>query len=493
LKNRFAIFLILILVGSIGFSGIILGYPSGMENASDEIRNQAEESTPFENPDIVDPTKTTVSDTSIDESENYNYQTEQEVNLENGEKLQYAQRKFPFPYEAMLAISSDADLTTLNEFETYHRFLNTREETPWGEGLGLDIADSTWMFVGNNFSDRADLEGHLADYSMSYFQGLDPKVLKDASKIIYYYNSGWIDSLHTYGDFSNKDNKTQFKRDYAIEAIKAMKAQGFLPKVWINHGTETNVQNFGGYDPKRILKYQAGDDPKSPYFHTDLTLDNGIKYVWNSNGSNQFAFDFPLFQLNLRDGRKVWGFQRYTYDLKNGKVIWNWEPHELPRQITPEHLDLLVKGNKYAILAQHFGKGAEEFPFNPKDIEALKLLKTYQNENKIIVARTERLLNYARIQKFLKYDAIRKDGKNYINIKSIEDPIFGTEIPTLEDIRGATFYVDNPDQTTILLGSKPISEKRIQRNKPDHTGKRSIGVQWFREDFKDYTKINAQE
>ena len=46
-------------------------------------------------------------------------------------------RKFPYPYNAMLAISSDIDDTTLEEFKTYHEILNTKEQTPYGQGLGL--------------------------------------------------------------------------------------------------------------------------------------------------------------------------------------------------------------------------------------------------------------------------------------------------------------------------------------------------------------------
>lgn len=51
-------------------------------------------------------------------------------------------RKFPFPYDAMLAISSDIDNATVKKFEDYHQFLNTKEQTSHGQGLGLDIGDS---------------------------------------------------------------------------------------------------------------------------------------------------------------------------------------------------------------------------------------------------------------------------------------------------------------------------------------------------------------
>lgn len=69
-------------------------------------------------------------------------------------------RKFPYPYDAMLAISSDIDNTTVEKFEKYHRFLNTLEQTSYGPGLGLDIGDSAWFYVVNDSLINFDQEGH---------------------------------------------------------------------------------------------------------------------------------------------------------------------------------------------------------------------------------------------------------------------------------------------------------------------------------------------
>ena len=397
-------------------------------------------------------------------------------------------RRFPFPYDAMLAISSDIDNATLGKFEAYHQFLNTKEQTSHGQGVGLDIGDSAWLYIGSDSSTKLDQEGHGIEYSMSYFQGLNSNLHKDADKIIHYYNVGWIDSLHTFGDFSRKDQTIKFTRNMAVAAWKSMNESGFKPKVWINHGTETNVQNFGAYNPRTLFKYQAGDDPKSPYYHTDLTIGNGIRFVWNSMGMSQFAYDNPLYRLKLRDGREAWGFYRYTHDMNQGKISWTWETHLLSHQITKQRLEQLVQERKYSIITQHLGKGMDDFPFNLEDIQSLQLLKTYQDEGKILVARTVRLLDYARTQKFVRYSITQVDNKKYINIDSIDDPVFGTSTPSMDEIRGLTFYVDDPENTYILLNLKLIAEDDIQRNGPDRGGNKSIGVKWFKPDFTDYTK-----
>lgn len=397
-------------------------------------------------------------------------------------------RKFPFPYEGMLAISSDIDSTSVAEFEGYHRFLNTKEETPYGKGLGLDIADSAWMYNVDNYSDQLDKEGHHLDYSMSYFQGMDPKTIKDADKIIHYFKVGWIDSLHTFGDFSRNDQQRLFTRNLAEVAWQEMKTSGFMPKVWINHGTVTNVQNFGAYNPKGLFQYQAGDDPKSPYYHTDLTLNNGIKFVWNSIGMSQFSYEDPLYPLKLRDGKQVWGFYRYTNDEVKGKKLWTWETHELPRQLNKQHLDEVFQKGKYSIVTQHLGKGYDSLVFNEKDVQALQLLKSYQDDGKILVSRTEHLLEYARVNHHIAYSVYQSEGKFYINLTKIEDPVLGGSVPTLADIRGLTFYVKDPGKYTILLNAYPLFEQDIQRNEADKTGSKSIGVKWFEPDYTDYTK-----
>lgn len=54
------------------------------------------------------------------------------------------QRRFPYPYKALLAIAADVDSTSPWKFLRIHRFFNTL--TPaiphYGDGVGLDIGNS---------------------------------------------------------------------------------------------------------------------------------------------------------------------------------------------------------------------------------------------------------------------------------------------------------------------------------------------------------------
>lgn len=400
----------------------------------------------------------------------------------------YYLRKFPYPYNSMLAITSDIDDSTPEEFANYHQFLNTKEMTPYGRGLGLDIGDSMWMFMGNNHPNKSDYQGDPISHVLTYFSGIDDTKKHYANLISFYYKVGWIDSMHTFGDFSTvSKGPSPGNRKLAIKAWKAINKGGFKFSVWINHGSSKNQQNFGG-SYEKDMAYQEGDNPRSKYYNSDLALKNGIKFVWNSVCQSQFGYYCPIFKLKLRDGKKVWGFYRYTHDYIKHKVSWTWNPKNIYKQITASRLNDLVKKSQYSIIAQHFGGYNVKRPFNSKSVKALRLLRSYQDKGKILVARTSRLLNYCLTQKYVKFNRVRMNGVTWFNIQSINDPIFGVKKPDFDDLRGLTFYTKYPNETHILIDMSPLNDSMLQRNPADSTGIPSVSIKWFKSNCTDYTK-----
>lgn len=213
-------------------------------------------------------------------------------------------RKFPYPYSSMLSICSDIDDTTLEDFKIYHQFLNTKQDTPHGKGLGLDVGDSMWLYMGEKYL-KSKNGIHRPDEVMTYYKGINVNKENNAYEITNFIKGGWIDCIHTFGDFSAEDERgTLFTRKLAISGWETFKNIGFTPKVWINHGNKSNKQNFGAAVSSSFMSYQEGDNPDSRYYHTDITLENGIKYVWNSVNSDTFGQDYPLFEIPLRDEKK---------------------------------------------------------------------------------------------------------------------------------------------------------------------------------------------
>src|SRR3954447_3168247 len=101
--------------------------------------------------------------------------------------------RFPPPYRSMVAISTDIDHTTITSFRETHRFLNTVGETSMGPGLGLDIANSMWLYTSRPRRGRPALHREI-----SYFAGSDwTRRSRVADELIAYAHAGWIDTLHS--------------------------------------------------------------------------------------------------------------------------------------------------------------------------------------------------------------------------------------------------------------------------------------------------------
>ena len=219
-------------------------------------------------------------------------------------KLPETLRPFPYPYTAMLALQSHIDGTTPEEYEAVHAYLNGRENTVYGDGLSMDVGDSLWLYADNNgVSYRTGDTRDISEY-MTWYNGLSDEE-NDADLIREGVQKGWIDSMHTYGDFSRVDTEdVTFTRELAERAIRTLQDNDIYMKIWINHGNEANRQNFGGWLPFLATSYQAGSDPDSAWYHTDLLLDYGIRYLWNSHNSGRFGQTDPLFIITLRDGSR---------------------------------------------------------------------------------------------------------------------------------------------------------------------------------------------
>lgn len=410
------------------------------------------------------------------------------VQVPDNTKVQvYGIRKFPYPYQAMLAISSDADHQTLRKFNLVHEFLNTKNITPMGHGLGLDVSDSFFMYNGSDIIADTDYGKVPLRDELAYFKGVTSKK-KDGDIIDFYIAAGWMDSMHTFGDFSMVNEcKTRFQRGLAKQAITVLKDAGDNVSVWIDHGNASNVDNFGSYGIRPFYHYQKGATPHTAYYHTDLTLPYGIQFVWPDQNSHIFSHDTMVYPLHLPDGRSVWGFWRYTDKGRSNKGIeWLWSPEALQQEITSQNLSSIVKHHQYAVIAQHLCGASELLPLGPNAIQALRRLANEYYEGKILVTRTSRLLRYNVTNEYVKYRVeTMKDGMSKIHITSVDDPVLGEHVPTIQELRGITFYTSNPSRTQLEIGNQPIEQSFIEYHESDGKSP-SVGVKWFPVDISNY-------
>ncbi len=407
-----------------------------------------------------------------------------------------ALRKFPYPYKAAMTICSDIDGTTSKEeFLEIQKFLNTKEETSMGEGVGLEIGNSFVMYAPPTCA-------------FSYFSG-NPE---NAQIIRKYINSGYIDFMHSYGE------KTDFTRKDAIEAIKELNDNQCKVDVWVDHAT--TVDNLGD-----DLTFGLGDHSDSSAYHSDITLAYGIKFVWLGRvttvigqsvpitlktfssvydsrhpvdslknmvkefaknvlavfGNKKYAMhkSYNLLRIaKLNDGQKVYEFLRFDNYWKG--VAEGATSKRLAYVISKRTLERLKKVGGYMIVYTHLGKNSDCPEVVAKETQnALRDLASEYERGNIYVTTTSRLLNYFINQKYLKWSYETKGEEMIITIFSVEDPVFGSFVPTIKDLQGITFYVPAKDKIRIYINDREITD--IRRNPPDFMERESVTI-WKREE-----------
>lgn len=424
-------------------------------------------------------------------------------------------RRFPYPYKALLAISSDADATSPWEFVRIHRFINTL--TPalsyYGDGVGLDIGDSFFFKnISNNGLNVYDAcyrykneDAWANEFGGEAARDIDPKNARDQTtkRLVFeggpnfiekYIRCGWIDVLHggdgNWAEIAFKRRATDWCRTDGQHCVEWMTQRGLEIDTFTNHSAVSS--DFGVPDKPSTRKKprSIGDVPDSTAYWADCARQARIKFYW-SYIPNESAAYRPTFGRNtllvpatFRDGSKFWHFSRYT----SGKPYAD----TLDSILNTQNLDSLIRENQFEIAYTHFGYWSDNTNrVNPElsaaSIDAFRLLKCYQDEGKILVAKTSRLLRYNLALEHLDFISTQLNEGTTINITAIKDTQFGDFTPTIRDLRGITFYVPDPYRAEIRLGGTRVPETEIRRYPADETGKQSIGIKWFQSDYTDYT------
>jgi hypothetical protein len=305
-----------------------------------------------------------------------------------------------------LALSIDADGCTVDRLRRVLGYWAGREATELGPGLGLPVASSMFAVSANP----------AAPPQAAYLDG-DRDGLLDA------YRRGWIDTLHSIGDFAADRPCT---RDLAKRAFDALAADGVRLRVWTNHGGPENAQNFrkaGG----------TGDVPGSPAYLADLAADYGIRYAWLSAltpvvgqdraaSASEYYAGFPeapgwkrfaasafgggvarrlglepyagnrlVEPATLADGRPILAFRRY------GR--WRVDTvAQLPRILAPAVLDRLQAVGGRMVVYLHIGPSADETPATFRDgLRTLDAVAARVKAGTLRVLRTVDLLDEASV------------------------------------------------------------------------------------------------
>jgi hypothetical protein len=425
--------------------------------------------------------------------------------------MQLVIRKIPWPWRSALSICSDIDGCSFDDFQSIHTFLNTDKSTEMGPGLQLPLADSFWFYDHPDAPDRA----------FAWFDGFCNRESEHAEKIRDAIQAGWIDTLHSWGNFSTVGG---FSRILAEQAAEAMTRNGLQVPVWVNHGDDGNSQNIGipaGWDGDVPV---IGGTP-NPAYHADIMRAVGVHFLhtletdvspvigqerpcglteawWRSpyaetlvqklkepvksgltlankawqgltgkplNRWDAFIGDNALlWPTSLRDGADIIRFRR----MGSGRRDWC---DDLPWLLRPAVLDRLEQSGGASILYVHWGDRKQRDggpPFNRDIADRFRDLAQRREAGSVWVDSTSRILRYVTMAKYLQGTMQWEVETGTLRVTaSFPDRI--TAICSLEECTAMlTLVVPNEMKPRRLLWND--REIRFQINPPDAKDVRTV-------------------
>ncbi len=391
-------------------------------------------------------------------------------------------RKYPFPYRSAFTICSDIDECSIDTFLTLHKFLNTCEQTEIGEGLGLDIGDTFWLFSANT-------------HDVALFDGLTSKLSPSASIVVDFIRAGYLDCLHSYGDFVPNDFSRKTMRKAIKRGLDFLEEENLHVDTWINHGGPAEKVNLWA---RNHLSYE-GDNPNSNLYHFDLLKSYGIQFVWSDELTDHLLHEVDfgyapisiswlksvttfknivkhltrnkgkvrsiktlnniLEHKQLRDNNSILLFKRFHRGTKN---MWDGPNREgLARQLTETVLNQLIKREATSIVYTHMGMTERPHKadlFDPETIEGLRRLSLEHRKGNIFVTTTSRLLNFiVRRDGLIWHTNTLENGIIDIHLESIKDVGYGTKSIKPSDLEGLCFRTLTPDHVRIWLGNSLLN------------------------------------
>ncbi|MBU0711647.1 MAG: hypothetical protein ABIJ40_08680 [Bacteroidota bacterium] len=371
----------------------------------------------------------------------------------------------PYPYKAMLSLTNDIDQCSWNKFLDFHQYFNTDKVTEFGPGLNIEVGNSFWFFQNPS----AD------EYAFSYFNNLNHQKSNNYKDIIDLNKRGYLDCLHTWGNFSKVGG---FKREFAEKAIDECINYSIKCPVWINHGDKYNIQN---------LITGLGDDPESNYYSSDLLHYLHTKFLWvgeitsyigqdrkftvpeiyfndNSSAINRIQTYTKLFckilllghifspnsnsllkPVTLRDNQKMIKFVRYGF--------WNKAKlTDLDEILSEQVIEKLLFNNGKMCIYIHLAKNCTKEAFQKVSPAFNRLAELYHHQ-KLLICTTSRLLNFALAIKALKTEIIIRNSTYFIYLTF---PSIGEDQNSNYLLDGLSFAVKSYKNFVFLFNNKEV-------------------------------------
>jgi len=442
-------------------------------------------------------------------------------------------RGFPFPYRAGIAISNDCDSQNIECLFDWHNFVNGTKPTGYGDGLGLEVGDSFWVYGGR--IEPALFTGNPFDATHPDGYALE--------RIVELGRSGWLDTLHSFGNWTARlipperaADPTIHSRDQIKKGLDRLTELGLRPYVYVNHsGSPSNVGGPWGW-------YQRADDPDHGLHSLDLLKAFGLRYFWLDSctqidkfGENlayadswsmrraleRFKwfhwvrqvdserrahpvklpegdeakrqlfisiFNRQLIEVEARDGERILAFKRYRdVDQPVGPTF--------SAQVTAAKLDMLEDRRGNVVIYQHFGvygpRGRSPAISRPNrlrspipaldehSVATWRMIADRKRSGRLFVATVGRLLEWLWLRSALDFTVERQDDGWRIHVSGVNCPVRGERPLETSELNGLAFTVPSDTPQVRLTVDGRAGEMPVRRDAdPAHPGLDAIYLPW---------------
>ncbi len=454
-------------------------------------------------------------------------------------------RPYPFPYRAALAISNDIDYMRADAFEDFHAFVCGSAPTRYGDGLGLEVANSMWIWASNQARSAISLSYQLPEEVPYRLSAVTPR-LRELGQL------GWLDTLHSLGNFSRSTGLRHDlgRREQAAYALELLDRLNIRPTVYVNHSqSPSNVGGPWGY-------YQKADDPTHPMYCLDLLRAFGLRFYWidpcvnvgkfgdhlNYAGAKelheaiarfewaswtrrrtasrsvtsadlaadqeerrrQFAsfFNRTLFEVTARDQNRLLAFKRHRGSEQPLQTTFAY-------QVQSEQLDQLETRHGAIIVYQHFGRNGPRgrAPLISKplrtsppppaldehSVACFEDIAERQRDGRLFVAATGRLLNYLWMRDRLVYSCSKHSERWHIEIEGLNCSAEGNKSPGDVDLNGLAFLVPQDAPDVVVTCSDRVAPLAVDRHPdPVYPGYHAISSAWTRLEWPSRRRVSLR-
>jgi hypothetical protein len=439
-------------------------------------------------------------------------------------------RPYPFPFRAAFALNNDVDSMSREAFEDWHGHVSGRGPTAYGPGLGLEVGDSFWVWAG---------PPNILALHRCYPDETAPPDSPDLPRIVELSRAGWLDTLHSLGNWrppADGDRRRLGHRREAEYALDKLDRLGLKPRVYVNHSASpSNVGAIWG-------TYQRADDPDHALYCMDLYRAFGFHYYWVDAATSLETFgDHLAFRDDAELRTRIDGFKWVDWLRKEGKgpeddpprlpvdeadlrrlllaafnetivpvaardgagilAFKRYRGRQLPSattfctQVTARDLDDLEARGGTVIVYQHFGvttlrgRAKSKGPGGGNGRSAPPVLDEHalgrwrdiaarRDAGRLFVATTERLLDWLWRRDRLQITLERSPERWRVRLGDIRCPVLGDRAFGAGDLNGFALLIPEtaPEVSVIDAGGRLLDLRR--EPDPAHPGRHALHRPW---------------